>query len=115
LGIFRNLGRKREEPDLYELYAQLLAQQGHYEQSLRMWNLAFELCETLKFHFRALHMLLGISTLQSQTGHREELNSTWARIEAFMQHNQGMPDVTMLRYYMARLEYLKIVGDQKGL
>src|SRR2546425_4246778 len=76
LVIFRSLGRKDKEPNLYELYARLSARLGNYDQSLQLWEQAFELCQNLKIPFRALDMLLGIGELQLGMGQADALNKT---------------------------------------
>ncbi len=107
LVIYRSFGRKDKEPDLYELYARLNARLGNYDQSLQLWEQAFELCQNLKIPFRALAMLLGIGELQLSMGQADELNKTWERIDRFVQTHSGLPDSTLLRLHLARLDYLK--------
>src|SRR5580765_3733052 len=51
LAIYRTLGRKEREPELYELYAKLLGRQRRCESAARTWEDAFKLCESLQRHF----------------------------------------------------------------
>src|SRR5438309_2177287 len=115
LVIYRSLGRKDKEPNLYELYARLNARLGNYDQSLQLWEQAFELCQNLKIPFRALDMLLGIADLQLGMGQLDELNKTWERIDRFVQTHSGLPDSTLLRLHLARLDYLKGKANREAL
>lgn len=115
LALYRTLGNKVAEVDLYELYAQLLAAQDRNAEALQTWEDAYQLCETLRLHFRALHMLLGMAELQLRIGNKAELARIWERIDAFVAAHKELPEPTRLRLRLAQMDYLKFQRDQQGL
>jgi len=115
LVIRRRLGLKDWEPVVYELYAECQQKLGQYEFALKTWNAAFDLCESLNLHFRSLHMLMGILKLYVEIGNGEGMQSTWARIQEFIAENPDMPKPTRLRYYLAKLEYLRAMNEREEL
>jgi tetratricopeptide (TPR) repeat protein len=116
LQIYRTLGKKEIEPNLYELYARLLGRQRQYEKAVQTWEQGFAICENLKLHFRSLHFLLGLGELQSQQRRFAELDRTWRRIGEFVaRHHHELPEPTMLRFHLACLDYLKGRGTRSEL
>ena len=115
LALYRTLGDKVEEVELYELYARWLASQDRYAEALQTWEEAYQLCETLRLHFRSLHMLLGMGELQLRIGDNVELAHVWDRIHRFVATHQQLPEPTQLRIRLAQMDYLKFQGDQQGL
>jgi tetratricopeptide (TPR) repeat protein len=115
LALYRTLGNKVEEVELYELYARWLATQGRYAEALQTWEDACQLCETLRLHFRSLHMLLGMAELQMRLGNQVELARIWERINRFVTVHEGLPGPTQLRLRLAEMDYLKFRGDPQSL
>jgi len=115
LALYRSLGSKIDEVELYELYARWLGNQGYNAEALRMWERAYEMSEALNLHFRALHMLLGIADLQLHLGNISDLARVWDRINRFVAACASLPDPTLLRLRLAQMDYLKFLGDQEGL
>jgi tetratricopeptide (TPR) repeat protein len=115
LVLNRTLGDKVAEVELYELYARWLGAQGRYAEALRTWEDAYQLGETLRLHFRSLHMLLGMAELQLRVGNKAELARIWERISNFVAANKQLPEPTQLRLQLARMDYLKFQGDQQNL
>jgi hypothetical protein len=115
LGLYRTLGNKVAEAELYELYACWLGDQGRHAEALQTWEDAYQLCETLRLHFRSLHVLLGIAELQLRLGNKAELTRVWERINKFVIAHKDLRDPTRLRLRLARMDYLKFQVDQEGL
>jgi tetratricopeptide (TPR) repeat protein len=112
LALYRALGWKRLEPDLYEIHAQCLGRQGRYAEAFQIWQDAYQMCENLKLHHRSLHMLLRIADLQLHLGNKAALERAWTRIDAFVRAHPDLPEPTQLRLRLARLDYLKAKGDR---
>jgi tetratricopeptide (TPR) repeat protein len=115
LGLYRTLGNKVAEVELYELYAHWLGDQGRFAEALRTWEDAYQLCETLRLHFRSLHMLLGIAELQLRLGNKAELARVWERINKFVIAHKELPEPTRLRLRLAEMDCLKFQGNQEAL
>jgi len=115
LKLYRTLGNKVEEVELYELYARWLVTQERYAEAVQTWEDAYQLCEALRLHFRSLHMLLGMAELQLRLGNKTELARVWERIGRFVSAHQDLPGPTQLRLRLARMDYLKFQDDQPGL
>ncbi len=115
LMLYRALGRKNAEPELYELRARCFADQGQPAKALQTWEDAYRLCETLNLHFRSLRMRLGIAELQLRLGNKAELARAWERIDKFVAAHPNLPEPTQLRLQLARLDYLQFGADKKTL
>jgi tetratricopeptide (TPR) repeat protein len=115
LGLYRAMGWKRLEPDLYEIHAQCLGRQGRYAEAVQTWQDAYQMCETLKLHHRSLHMLLGMAALELRMGNQAALKQIWARIDSFVAAHPDLPQPTQLRLRLARLDYLKAAGTKDSL
>jgi tetratricopeptide (TPR) repeat protein len=115
LQLYRALGRKNLEPELYELQARLLGKTGRYRQAVETLEQAHQLCLNLKLPFRALHMLLAIAELQTEVGHLAESRETWQRIESWVSATEELPAPTRLRVHLARLGQLRRLGNQADL
>jgi tetratricopeptide (TPR) repeat protein len=115
LALYRTLGDKVKEVELYELYARWLGAEGRHAEALQTWEDAYQMCETLRLHFRSLHMLLGMAELQLRVGNKAELARIWERINKFVVAHKQLPEPTQLRLQLARMDYLKFQGDQQIL
>jgi hypothetical protein len=115
LSLFRAMGRKEKEPDLYDLRARYLGRIGRYTEAIQAWNDAFALCETFKLHHRSLHMLIGLADLQLRAGDRAGLRHTWSRIDRFTGTHANLPKPTQLRLHLARLDFQKSRGANEEM
>jgi tetratricopeptide (TPR) repeat protein len=115
LALYRTLGDKVAEVELYELYARWLGERHRFAEALQTWEEAYRLAETLRLHFRSLHMLLGIADLQLILGNKAELTRIWDRVNKFVIAHKDLPEPTQLRYRIAQMDYLKFQGNEPAL
>lgn len=102
LEIFRRLGYKEKELQLYEFYALSKSKQGKFAIAIKVFESAFDMAISLNLPHKALRMLLHILQIHIDLENFAEVRRLLMRIEAFIAKHPSIPKPTWTLYLEMR-------------